>query len=322
MHAAGMLLGCLLLAADPDGHSARSADIVAEAMQLPAGSAVTGQRLTLLAALSSTSDRGQQLKIVRAYWRLVEAAADYTFCRDHVKGLERHQNGRPGGRALAAGGGRRGGATPRRRAVPRCGPSTSWPNWCGCRPARRRRCPPMLRWFCGTTRSSISCLPPERRPTGHGCRTKRFRFNIRPSKIGRRRCRRPTMRWTAVTENYQRRPRRRGGRGRVQPRTAATAAGVHRNRMRLQPQHRRLRPAVVAADHDSRRSWSRFCSARRRRRAVRPVRAATRPCVPPAPTSRSCRVRCGSPAATSRRSRRRATAGRGPRRRPRRCPTR
>jgi hypothetical protein len=89
MHVAGMLLGCLLLAPIPDGHNVRSSDIVAEAMQLPAGSAVAGQRLTLLAALSSTPDRGQQLRIVRAYWRLVEAAADYTFCRDHVKALER-----------------------------------------------------------------------------------------------------------------------------------------------------------------------------------------------------------------------------------------
>ena len=88
MHVAGMLLGCLLLAPGGDGHGAQSADIVAEAMQLPAGSAVTGQRLTLLAALSSTSDRSQQLKTVRAYWGLVQAAANYTFCRDHVKGLE------------------------------------------------------------------------------------------------------------------------------------------------------------------------------------------------------------------------------------------
>jgi len=92
MHVAGMLLGCLLLAPVSDGHNVRPPEttaIVAEAMQLPAGSAVTGQRLTLLAALSSTADRGQQLKIVRAYWRLVQAAAEYTFCRDYMKALER-----------------------------------------------------------------------------------------------------------------------------------------------------------------------------------------------------------------------------------------
>jgi len=100
MHVAGMLLGCLLSAAVPDGRGVRSADIVAEAMQLPAGSAVTGQRFTLLAGLSSTSDRGQQLKIVRAYWRLVEAAADYTFCRDHVKGLEHIRTGGRGEASL------------------------------------------------------------------------------------------------------------------------------------------------------------------------------------------------------------------------------
>ncbi len=100
MHVAGMLLGCLLLAPGADGHGIRSADIVAEAMQLPAGSAVTGQRLTLLAALSSTPDRGQQLKTVRAYWRLVQAAANYTFCRDYVKGLERIKMGGQGDASL------------------------------------------------------------------------------------------------------------------------------------------------------------------------------------------------------------------------------
>ncbi len=94
MHVAGLLLGCLLFASASDAHSARSSDIVGEAMQLPAGSTVTGQRLTLLAAISSTSDRGQQLKIVRAYWRLVQAAADYTFCRNYMKGLELKTGGR------------------------------------------------------------------------------------------------------------------------------------------------------------------------------------------------------------------------------------
>ena len=53
MHVAGLLLGCLLFASASDAHRARSSDIVGEAMQLPAGSAVTGQRLTLLAAISS-----------------------------------------------------------------------------------------------------------------------------------------------------------------------------------------------------------------------------------------------------------------------------
>ncbi len=100
MHAAGMLLACLLLAPASGGNSTRSSEIVAEAMQLPAGSAVTGQRFTLLAALSSTSDRGQQLKIVRGYWRLVDAAADYTFCRDYLKGLERIKTGGLGNASL------------------------------------------------------------------------------------------------------------------------------------------------------------------------------------------------------------------------------
>jgi hypothetical protein len=40
MHAAGVLLGCLLFAQAADGRGVRSSEIVAEAMQLPAGSAV------------------------------------------------------------------------------------------------------------------------------------------------------------------------------------------------------------------------------------------------------------------------------------------
>ena len=76
MQITGMLLGCLLLGA---GHPVQPQEIVAEAMLLPVGSAVTGQPLTLLAALGSTSDRNQQLQIVRTYWRLTQAIADYRF---------------------------------------------------------------------------------------------------------------------------------------------------------------------------------------------------------------------------------------------------
>jgi hypothetical protein len=98
MHVAGMLLGCLLFGSTTDAHGLRSSDIVAQAMQLPAGCAIGGQPLTLAAALGSTSDRGQQLMIVRAYWRLVRAAAEYSFCRDYVKALDRIK---PGGQADA-----------------------------------------------------------------------------------------------------------------------------------------------------------------------------------------------------------------------------
>jgi hypothetical protein len=84
MQIAGMLLGCLLLAGP---HPAQPKEIVAESMLLPANSPITGQPLTLLAALGSTPDRSQQFQIVRAYWRLSQAIADYRFCFDHVKTL-------------------------------------------------------------------------------------------------------------------------------------------------------------------------------------------------------------------------------------------
>jgi hypothetical protein len=95
MHVAGMLLGCLLLGAGPNEKIGRSAEIVVQAMQLPAGSPVVGQPMTLLAALGSTADRSQQLKVVRAYWRLVQSAAEYSFCRDYVKALARIKPGGP-----------------------------------------------------------------------------------------------------------------------------------------------------------------------------------------------------------------------------------
>ena len=42
MHVAGMLLGCLLLGSGSDAHAAPPSEILTEAMQLPAGSTVTG----------------------------------------------------------------------------------------------------------------------------------------------------------------------------------------------------------------------------------------------------------------------------------------
>ena len=45
--------------------------------------------MTLLSALSATTARGQQLQIVRAYWRLAQAVAEYHFCWDHAKTLDR-----------------------------------------------------------------------------------------------------------------------------------------------------------------------------------------------------------------------------------------
>jgi hypothetical protein len=90
MQITGMLLGCLLLGAGPAaGHQVRSSEIVAEAMLLPVGSTIAGQPLTLLAALGTTGDRGQQLQTVRAYWRLAQAVAEYHYSLDYAKTLER-----------------------------------------------------------------------------------------------------------------------------------------------------------------------------------------------------------------------------------------
>ncbi|MEN6407088.1 MAG: hypothetical protein ABFC77_11525 [Thermoguttaceae bacterium] len=66
----------------------RPPELIAEAMSLPAGSALTGQPLTLLSAVSSTMDRREQLEMVRSYWQLVQAVGDYRFCLDSVKTLE------------------------------------------------------------------------------------------------------------------------------------------------------------------------------------------------------------------------------------------
>lgn len=88
MRIAGMLLVCSLMCSTPEGRPMRPPEIVADAMSLPAGSAIGGQPLTLLAAVSSTGERGQQLKIVHTYWQLAQAVANYRFCLDHTKTLK------------------------------------------------------------------------------------------------------------------------------------------------------------------------------------------------------------------------------------------
>lgn len=56
---------------------ASPADMVAEALALPSGAALTGQRLTLVKALSSAKDSRRQLAVAHAYWRLTLAVAEY-----------------------------------------------------------------------------------------------------------------------------------------------------------------------------------------------------------------------------------------------------
>ncbi len=63
--------------------------MVAQAMALPSGSAVTGQPLALMQALSVSTDRRLQLAIAQAYWQTVEAMAKYNYCLAHVDQLGR-----------------------------------------------------------------------------------------------------------------------------------------------------------------------------------------------------------------------------------------
>jgi len=67
----------------------RPPEMVAAAILLPAGSTITGQPITLLSVLGSTSDRRLQLELTRTYWNLVEAVAEYHFCFDYAQQLSR-----------------------------------------------------------------------------------------------------------------------------------------------------------------------------------------------------------------------------------------
>ena len=64
-------------------------EMVAEALMLPAGNALTGQPLTLLRVLSSTPDRRRQLELTKTYWRLAQAVANYHFCWNRANQLEK-----------------------------------------------------------------------------------------------------------------------------------------------------------------------------------------------------------------------------------------
>ncbi len=57
--------------------------LVDEALTLPAEAALSGQPLSLTAALGASVDRRQQRESVQAYWQLVEAVANYRFCFDY-----------------------------------------------------------------------------------------------------------------------------------------------------------------------------------------------------------------------------------------------
>jgi hypothetical protein len=62
-------------------------EMVAEALSPPSDSQLAGQPLTLLTALSSTTDHRHQLEVTHAYWGLAEAVAVYHFSLDHDRQL-------------------------------------------------------------------------------------------------------------------------------------------------------------------------------------------------------------------------------------------
>jgi hypothetical protein len=73
------------------GQRLTAPQLVAEALTLPPKSALSGQPLSLLGALSSAADARQQVEVVRAYWRLVEAVSVYHFCFDYDGRLQQLQ---------------------------------------------------------------------------------------------------------------------------------------------------------------------------------------------------------------------------------------
>jgi hypothetical protein len=83
MHLALIFIGFSLL-----GQAAQG-DVMTEALALPQGAGVSGQSMTLLSALATTNDRRQQLEIAHAYWRLVEAVADYHFAWNYDNQIKR-----------------------------------------------------------------------------------------------------------------------------------------------------------------------------------------------------------------------------------------
>ncbi len=89
MQLLGVLVGLLLLGQVADAESSsrtiQPPELVAEWIRLPTDSALSGTSLTLQDALKAAADRREQLEIVRRYWRLATAVADYRFCKEQVE---------------------------------------------------------------------------------------------------------------------------------------------------------------------------------------------------------------------------------------------
>jgi hypothetical protein len=79
------------------GHQkSRPPDLLAEALATPQEEALVGKPLDLVAALSHSTDRQQQLKIAQAYWRLSTAQADYHWAVDQRNKLAHYTKSHTG----------------------------------------------------------------------------------------------------------------------------------------------------------------------------------------------------------------------------------
>jgi hypothetical protein len=86
----GEPLGGSAPAAETAHGKPRPPDILAQALARPAEAALAGKPITLLTAISRSTDRQQQLRIARAYWRLATAQADYHWALDQREKLKHH----------------------------------------------------------------------------------------------------------------------------------------------------------------------------------------------------------------------------------------
>ena len=94
-------------AATSPGQTAASArpgpaTMLAQSLALPPDSVLTGRPVRLLSLLSLVQDRRRQLELTHAYWRLVEAVANYSLCLQENHRLERLPSSGEGGAGLRA----------------------------------------------------------------------------------------------------------------------------------------------------------------------------------------------------------------------------
>jgi hypothetical protein len=76
-------------AATPAGNPSNAKTMVAEVLGAREASVIVGQPLSLATALAAVNERPKQIEVVHAYWRLVEALANYHYSLDYEKRLQR-----------------------------------------------------------------------------------------------------------------------------------------------------------------------------------------------------------------------------------------